>query len=153
MAIEEAVYRPGATGQEYAGYPVINNINGAAKVAIINGRADVTPETLKQGFKWLGHWEIIAPFRSYRDLASDYLQRPEDVEKAGIGDPRVPVFDTRLLFIKHGARSKQVMKRFETLKSEWPEVIAFYIAVWEIKPYIKPLPPGVVLSARKADRY
>lgn len=141
MAIEEAVYRPGATGQEYAGYPVINNINGAAKVAIINGRADVTPETLKQGFKWLGHWEIIAPFRPYREVALDYLKGPEDAEKAGIGDPRVPIFDTRLIFIRRGVRSRQVMKRFEVLKNEWPAEIAFYIAIWEIKPQIKPLPP------------
>lgn len=128
---------------EYSHVPAVEDINDAQRVAIIDGRVPLDTILLHQGFKWLDHWEIIAPFRPYGELAMDLVEgkTKKQVELLGLGDLRVPVFDPRLVFMRTNPRTEKVWKSYNALKEEgWNPRVAFLAAIWEHKPYVKPLP-------------
>lgn len=140
---EKAILMENSSRQEYQGYPAVETITGAEKIAIING---ATPEValLEQGFKWLGRWEVIARLRPYQELAADLIKEGQEAaaEELKIGDRRQPVYDPRLIFIKPTARGKKFWASYTKHQESWEPRIAFLAAVWETKPYIKPLPAG-----------
>ncbi len=148
---KEAVWIEGTELQEYCEYPVIANSKGAEKVMILfkakftlDATVTVSPAHIKQGFKWLGRWEVISPFRPYRELAIDLVKgrAEEEIRALGLGDLRVPTFDPRLIFLLKNARTERLMAKYRKLQADWDPRIAFLAAVWETKPLIKPLPAG-----------
>ncbi len=128
----------------YQGYPVVKTLTEANKIVFV--AEGITPASglFEQGFKWLGRWDVIVPFRPYKELAQDLVEAGEESErlKEKIGDLRVPVFDSRLIFIKPGPESKRLWRVYQEEKKSWDQRIAFMVAVWETKPLIKPLPAG-----------
>lgn len=141
---KEAVYFTAGGRESYQGYPAVNSISDAAKVMVLDPTAAPESKLIGQGFKWLGRWDIIAPFRPYRELAADLVKGKTEREIAAlkIGDLRVPVFDPRLIFIKTTPETRKLWEVYQQHKKNWDARIAFLAAVWEIKPLIKPLPAG-----------
>jgi hypothetical protein len=140
--IAEAILIEGTNRQEYCGYPIIKESTQARKVAILDKSITVSPAQLIQGFKWLGRWEAISPFRPYQELASDFMKgkSQQEIINLGLGDLRIPLFDPRLIFVLTNERTTKMLKRYQELKAEWDPRIAFIAAAWETKPLIKPLP-------------
>lgn len=128
---------------EYNHIPVIDNIDDAHQVVIIDGAVSLSSILLHQGFKWLDHWEVIVPFRPYHELAEDFVKgkSKKSVKQLNIGDLRVPVFDPKLIFMRTTPRAKRLWHTYNAMKQQgWDYRIAFLAAVWEHKPHLKPLP-------------
>lgn len=141
---KEAILIKTGDQETYQGYPVIKTLTGAIRILIIEEGATPKPQLFSQGFRWLDRWDMIAPFRPYRELAADLVKGKTEKEIATlqIGDLRVPVFDPRLVFIKSTPETRKLWEIYEKHKNSWDPRIAFLAAVWETKPLIKPLPAG-----------
>lgn len=141
---KKAVMMEKPTGPDYHGYPVIKTATAAEKFVFIAEGSNPQLRLLEQGFKWLDHWEIIAPYRPYQELAADLVKghQQEEIDALGIPDLRIPVFDPRLVFMKGTAKAQKTWTRYQILRKLWDPRIAFLAAVWENKPCIKPLPAG-----------
>jgi len=125
---------------------VVGDLDQAEKVACVVPKAELSPGCLQQGFRWLGHWELIVPFRPYNELLLDKVKGKKDEKIVQLGDLRVPVFDTRLVFLLVNEETKKFWDFYRSLVAEnYDAAVAFYIALWEYKPYYKPLPAGVWL--------
>jgi hypothetical protein len=144
---EKAVITNLTKATEYKGYPVVASFEDAKKIAIIESVL-LAPRFLEQGFNWLSRWEVIVPFRPYSELAEDLVKKnsKEKIVQLRVGDLRVPVFDPRLVFIKTNDATKKLWEIYKNEATHWDNRIAFLIAVWEVKPFIKPLPSGRWIS-------
>ena len=142
--IEKAIITDQAGLTIYHGYPIVDKITAAEKIVFIEPGTKLEVRIFEQGFKWLGHWEIIAPYRPYQELAKDLVKghQQEEIDALGIPDLRIPVFDPRLVFMKGTAKAQKTWTRYQILRKLWDPRIAFLAAVWENKPCIKPLPAG-----------
>lgn len=126
----------GATGDKLGPYPIVDRMPKSGGVICLGAMPNVS--LLSQGVRWLEHWEVICPLRPYREL----LEQVEDsaaVVKA-LGDLRVPVYDPRLIFMRVSPKTRSFWKTFKELSRGYDMRVAFHLAVWEVMPYIKPLP-------------
>lgn len=139
----EAVYLQEGQQNEYAGYPVVDNLEDGRLIALVDPRAGVDRRTLEQGLRWLSHWELIIPFRPYGELAMDFIGGAKNL---GIGDLRVPVFDPRLIFIRVNDDTRKVWQLYQEYRMKYDYRIAILLALWEVKPHFKPLPAGEFIN-------
>lgn len=99
-------------------------------------------DLLPPGFGFLERWEVAAPLFSYTILASalgDEAERQytEDV----IRDLRVPVYDTRLIFMRKCETTEQLLHQYgQELPYGGGEMLSFMRAVYKVKPHILALP-------------
>ena len=98
---------------------------------------------LEKGFKWLDRWDLIVASRPYSELAMDVVT-DKNREKAlkTLGDLRVPLPDSRAMFLKDSQKARSTYENWLVLKNEYNEHLALLIAIWYLKPYYKLLPAG-----------
>lgn len=115
-----------------------------AYTIIWNPRSVPNPEflTLTIGTLRERGWDLAVPLYSYTKL-TDKLGSAEErkATKALIHDLRVPYYNTDLMFIKRNDRTKELITRWaEERQGTTDEKLAFIRALYQVKPFILPLP-------------
>lgn len=99
-------------------------------------------ELVAAGFSFLDTWEIAAPIYSYDELAihigSDAARsRTQKV----IRDLRVPVYDTRLIFVKHCENTQRLFEAWQTENETGDDDrLTFLRSFYAVKPLMLALP-------------
>lgn len=98
-------------------------------------------ELIPVGFTLLDRWEIAAPIPDYNTLARDIgteddRKHTEEV----IHDLRVPVYETRLMFIRRNDDTKKLLDLWQEERKGGDDRLAFLRALYLSKPYILALP-------------
>jgi len=101
------------------------------------------------GFGLLDVWELAVPLCDYQTLAI-HLGSDEEKErtKAVIRDLRVPLYDTRLMFVKHCQNTVDLFSRWQKECESSDERLAFLRALYQVKPFILALPMTWTTGAR-----
>jgi hypothetical protein len=99
-------------------------------------------ELIVPGFGFLDTWEIAAPLYSYGELAATLGTDAARVRtKAIIRDLRVPVYDTRLMFVKRCENTDRLFEQWgKECESCDDERLTFMRAFYQIKPLMLALP-------------
>ena len=96
---------------------------------------------LATGFTLLEKWEFAVPISDYNLLARDIGSDEErERTKAIIHDLRVPVYDTRLIFVRQCQAAETWLKLWDEERQQGDERLAFLRAIYKVKPYILALP-------------
>lgn len=99
-------------------------------------------ELVPVGFNFLHHWHVAAPLYDYNTLAFQHGTIEERLATtAAIGDLRVPLYETRALFLRRCDETNALLAAW-ALEREGggDERLAFQRALWTVKPLILPLP-------------
>ena len=96
-------------------------------------------DLLTPGLAFLDKWEICVPLLSYTTLARDVGTAEERAAtEAVIRDLRVPLYDTRLMFVR---RCEATQRLFELWQgSTGDSKLAFLRALYTVKPIVLALP-------------
>lgn len=89
-------------------------------------------------FGWAEKWEVIAPLGEYTTLIDAIANEKEKKYlKTILWDLRVPVYDTRVIFLRNFPHIKEFWRIYteETEKLK-DSRIAFSVALWKIKPMV-----------------
>lgn len=91
------------------------------------------------GVSLLGAWDMAVPILSYETLAL-HVGDQEEREKTQdvIRDLRVPLYDTRMIFIRDSEDTRKFIDVWK--KEEGEEHLAFLRALYRTKPFILALP-------------
>lgn len=111
---------------------------------LLGSGVKLRPGLLPAGIKLLENWQIAAPLVGYsdRDLAV-YAGNDKQREfvKGKILDLRVPMYDTRLMFVKRCTDTRALFDHWKQYRQQvTDERLAFLCALWEVKPLICALP-------------
>ena len=104
--------------------------------------APLKVELLPAGFHFLERWSVVAPLWDYDQLARD-LGSPADRARteAVIHDLRVPVYETRALFVRRCEETAALLAQWAAeLTQGGDERLAFQRAVYRVKPLILAVP-------------
>lgn len=109
---------------------------------IWNPACPLQPSLVAMGLDFLDIWDVAVPLWDYEVLARDVGEKVERQQTQSIiRDLRVPLYDTRLMFIRQG---KNTDKLLETWMDETVEggntLLAFLRAFYQIKPLMLALP-------------
>jgi hypothetical protein len=112
------------------------------RTLIWNPKVALRLELIVPGFNFLETWEIAAPLYSYDELAAKIGgDEARARTKAVIRDLRVPVYDTRLMFVR---RCENTDRLFEAWAKEREggddERLSFMRAFYQVKPLMLALP-------------
>jgi len=99
-------------------------------------------QLLGAGFHLLERWQLVVPLWDYDELAVGAgSQADREVAKGILHDLRVPLYDTRLIFVKRAPDTRRLLE----LWREWGEEIdderlAFLVALYQARPLVCALP-------------
>jgi hypothetical protein len=129
---------PGVPIEEYTGYP-----DKYGRFLIWDQSAELRHDLILTGFHLLSKWQIAAPLLDYNILAESVGTAEERKEtKVVIHDLRVPVYDSRVLFVRQCRETRKLFK----LWAEGDD-LAFLRALYQTRPIINALPPSWILRA------
>lgn len=104
----------------------------------LQGSTPVNSVLIPVGFQLLSTWEAAVPLVDYRILARDEGDDKERAYTASIvRDLRVPLYDTRLIFIRRCEAGIALLDQF---KQEGLTRLGFLRALYRVKPLILALP-------------
>lgn len=100
------------------------------------------PDLIATGFELLETWELAAPLYSYQTLARDLGTDSERALTEGlIHDLRVPVYETRCLFLRRCRGTRDLMAAWGAeMGNGGDERLAFLRALYRVKPLVLALP-------------
>jgi hypothetical protein len=112
------------------------------KTMIYSPQATLRPELIGAGFSFLDTWEIAMPLYSYDELAVHIGSEAAQARtKLVIHDLRVPVLDTRLIFVRLCENTQRLFKLWlDENESGDDERLTFMRAYYEVKPLCLHLP-------------
>lgn len=128
---------PGTPIQEWSGeYPA------CGRFLLWNTGANLNVNHILTGFKLLERWQLAVPLFDY-DVLAERIGTTEEREqtKAIIHDMRVPVYDSRVLFVR---QCQETRKLFELWQSG--SQLGFLQALYQSRPVVNALPPSWVLK-------
>lgn len=104
-----------------------------------------------QGFKAIERWEVATPQR-FSVLAQDVGSEDARARTAElVGDLRVPLYEPGLMFVRRSTASKDLLSAWanerQGVESADDDRLAFYRAVWLVKPTIASFPESWVLKS------
>ncbi len=109
------------------------------KTLVWNPALKMRHELLGVGFRLLERWQVAAPLLSYDTLACHVGDEQDRARaEAVVRDLRVPVYDTRLVFVRRCAETVELVERW--LADDGDETLALLKAVYAVKPMICALP-------------
>lgn len=131
--------------------PAIRNLDGVSRgearvfaphTLLWNPEVPLRLELLSAGFRFLDHWHVAAPLYDYNTLAFQHGTLEERKRTmAVIGDLRVPLYETRALFVRQCPEVDALLDAWtHERKDDADERLAFHRALWRVKPLILPLP-------------
>lgn len=115
---------------------------GRERVLYLDPSAPLKLDLIPAGFRFLDRFEVCAPVWSYDELA-EHLGTEEERERTRevIHDLRIPVYDTRVLFLRWTDSTRDLMLLWhEEMEAGGDERLAFQRALYQVKPLILPLP-------------
>jgi len=91
------------------------------------------------GIYQLRTWQIAVPLASYDTLARDKGdEEDKSLTEKVVGDLRVPLYDTRLMFVRKEKKTEQLFERWHNERGD--RQMAFLRALYQSCPLILPLP-------------
>lgn len=112
------------------------------KTMIWHPKAPLRSELIAPGFGFLDTWEIAMPLYSYDELAI-HIGNEKDRAKtqAVVRDLRIPLYDTRLIFVRHCENTQRLFKIWgDENEAGDDERLAFMRAYYQVKPLMLALP-------------
>ena len=104
----------------------------------IDSLLSVRPELIPVGLLMLDTWEIAVPLMDYKTLAiHEGTEQEREKTKQVIRDLRVPMYDTRLMFMK---KTPAVTELLRLYTKDGYNPLSFLRAVYTVKPFILALP-------------
>lgn len=103
----------------------------------------VRMELVPVGFHLLEKWQVAAPLWSYTELARDVGgDKERQATEKVIRDMRVPLYDTRLLFLRRCAETEALLEKWATEQAahNGDKRLSFLRALYQVKPIICALP-------------
>ena len=90
----------------------------------------------------LDTWEIIVPMWDYSELAAGIGTEEQRAKvKATVRDLRVPLYDTRLMFVRKTDSTERLFAEYnKELSAGMDDKLAFLLALYRVKPFIMPTP-------------
>ena len=88
-------------------------------------------------------WDMAVPIKSYDRLVKHRAAKPEEKEltRKLIRDDRIPYYNPALVFCKRNERTTRLVKLWsDDMEAGCDECLSFMRAVYEVKPYLLPLP-------------
>jgi hypothetical protein len=112
------------------------------RTLIWHPKARLRLELIVPGFGFLDTWEIACPLYSYDELAIHFGNDDSRARtKAVIRDLRVPVYDTRLIFVRRCENTDRLFEQWgKENESGDDERLTFMRAFYQIKPLMLALP-------------
>ena len=114
-----------------------------SRTCILDTSANVRPDLFQAGFNLLaaGRWQAAAPLWSYTELAC-HIGTDEDryATKAVIRDLRVPLYDTRVLFVRRCDDTRRLLALWLEECKRGDTRLAFLRAMYQVKPVLCALP-------------
>jgi hypothetical protein len=113
-----------------------------SKTLIWNGGCNLRFELIPIAFELLETWDVLYPYDNYNTLAANIgTEEDRDRTKKIIHDLRVPVPDTRLIYVKRNKRTDDLMSAWMEERIDTAEDrLAFLRALYRVKPFQLPLP-------------
>lgn len=113
-----------------------------ARTLIWDTAFPLRPELVPVGFGLLDRWEVAAPLASYDTLAIHIGSEAARQRTAAIiHDLRVPVYDTRLLFVKRCRAGRELLAAWAVERETGDhDGLCFLRALWRVKPLVNALP-------------
>lgn len=104
--------------------------------------AELRLDLLITGFNLLKKWQMAVPLYDYTTLAAHVgTQTERDATQAVIRDLRVPLRDTRVLFVRRCQDTRHLMQVWAGVLRTCPEErLAFMQALYAVKPLVCDLP-------------
>lgn len=133
--------RGGAPEDNYLGLPVTNRADRLPYPRTLLWDATnlkLRTNILPIGFKLLDNWQVVAPLFDYDMLACN-VGSEEDRErtKAVIHDLRIPMYDTRMIFMRRSGDTQQLLSLWEQERHGGSDPkLAFLRALYQIRPVI-----------------
>ena len=130
-------------GLAYAGLPVTIGPPAVEyhKTLIWNPDVILNQNLVPVGLGLLERWELAVPISDY-NLLADNIGSDDDraKTKALVHDLRIPVYDTRLMYVRKCIATDELFTVWEAEKQGGDERLAFIRALYQVKPYILALP-------------
>lgn len=102
--------------------------------------AVIKPPMFTVGLSLLDKWEIAVPLYDYKVLAASVgSEKERELTKAVIHDLRVPIYDTRLIFVKRTLDTQRLFKLWNDEAGD-DRRLAFLRVLYQVKPLILALP-------------
>lgn len=108
--------------------------------------ASLRPDLVGTGFQLLDTWQAAAPLYSYQTLARDQGDETDRSRtEALVHDLRVPVYESRCLFLRRCQATRDLMaawaeERVESGRGPENDRLAFLRALYRVKPLVLALP-------------
>jgi hypothetical protein len=99
-------------------------------------------ELLPTAMHLLDTWEIIVPMWDYNELAAGIGSEEDRAKvKATVRDLRVPLYDTRMMFVRKTDSTERLFAEYvKELSAGMEDKLAFLLALYRVKPFIMPTP-------------
>lgn len=112
------------------------------RTLIWDSGARLRPDFINIGFNLLARWQLAVPLWSYTELACHIGTDAErEATKAIIHDLRVPVYDTRLVFVRRCSDTKAFIDEWMKERAfGGDDKLAFHRALYRCKPVLCALP-------------
>ena len=108
------------------------------KTILMDSALPLRASLIPVGISMLETWEIAVPLMDYKIMAINLGTDTErEQTKAVIRDLRVPVYDTRLMFVK---RTQDTERLIDNWRNAGKSPLAFLRELYKIKPFILALP-------------
>jgi len=93
------------------------------------------------GFKFLDKWQVACPLWDYRELASgEGTEAERERTRAVIRELRVPMYDTRLLFMRRCHETRTLVELWDAESNGQLDKLSFLRALYQVKPLTLALP-------------
>lgn len=111
------------------------------KTCFWDTRASTPRHLLAAGFHFLNKWQVVAPLWDYRELAmNEGTEEERERTRAVIRDLRVPMYDTRLIFMRRCPETRSMLEIWDAESNGKMDRLAFLRALYRIKPLTLALP-------------
>jgi len=108
------------------------------KTILMDSALPLRASLIPVGISMLETWEIAVPLMDYKIMAINLGTDTErEQTKSVIRDLRVPVYDTRLMFVK---RTQDTERLIDNWRNAGKSPLAFLRELYKIKPFILALP-------------
>ena len=108
------------------------------KTILMDSALALRTSLIPVGISMLETWEIAVPLMDYKIMAINLGTDTErEQTKAVIRDLRVPVYDTRLMFVR---RTQDTERLIDNWRNAGKSPLAFLRELYKIKPFILALP-------------
>lgn len=97
---------------------------------------------IRPGFELVRRWDLALPLApGYSTADSIGTARDREATKEVIHDLRVPVYDTRLMFLRQGQTTSELLDLWKQESQGSDERLAFLRALYQTRPLVLALPP------------